>query len=448
MGRKSLARGLSIWANGERVGAWRVSSQGVDELSYDKAWLGSEAGRPLSLSLPLNAEAHRGDTVRNYFDNLLPDSRTIRDRLAQRFRTTSSGAFDLLEAIGRDCVGAIQLLPEHDGPTNVERIDGEPLGEAEVEKLLLDTVITRGQGSEPAGELRISLAGAQEKTALLWHQGQWMRPLGATPTTHILKLPLGLVGHRRADFSTSVENEWLCLNILDAFGVPVPRSAVLRFGDQKALAVERFDRRMHSSGRWLMRLPQEDFCQVLGQPSHLKYEADGGPGVADLARVLAQSVVSQSDLEALLKVQLIFWMLGAPDGHAKNFSIFLLAGGRFQLTPIYDVMSIWPVEGGGPNQFSRHDLKMAMAVSGKNRHYKFREIQRRHFNAMARKCNVAKDAETLIQEVLAATPGVVDSVASRLPAGFPAVVADRILHGLEASAKLLQAMPPGPPDER
>ena len=109
-------------------------------------------------------------------------------------------------------------------------------------------------------DLRISLAGAQEKTALLWHQGQWMRPYGSTPTTHILKLPIGMVGHRQADFSTSVENKWLCMNLLAEFGLSVAKTQVLTFGSQKVLSVERFDRQLHSSGEWLMRLPQEDFC--------------------------------------------------------------------------------------------------------------------------------------------------------------------------------------------
>src|SRR4051794_38206585 len=111
MGRKSHGRALSIWANGERVGSWRIPTRGEDELVYDAHWLGSAAGRPLSLSLPLiGRSVHKGDAVRNYFDNLLPDSMPIRERIARRFRTGSAGVFDLLQAIGRDCVGAIQLL--------------------------------------------------------------------------------------------------------------------------------------------------------------------------------------------------------------------------------------------------------------------------------------------------------------------------------------------------
>lgn len=444
MGRKSHARSLSIWANGERVGSWHIPTRGEDELLYDEHWLRSALGRPLSLSLPLiGRAAHKGDAVRNYFDNLLPDSIPIRERIARRFRTGSADAFDLLQAIGRDCVGAIQLLGEDDTPTGVDRIEGTPLTEQDVEQLLLHTVDPGRLGAQPSAEdeLRISLAGAQEKTALLWHGGQWLRPHGATPTTHILKLPLGLVGHRRADFSTSVENEWLCLNILQAYGLPVPNSAILRFGAQKVLAVERFDRQLHSSGRWLLRLPQEDFCQALGRPSHLKYEADGGPGMLELAGVLRQSVDAHQDLGTFLSAQILFWMLGAPDGHAKNFSIRLLPEGRLRLTPLYDVMSIWPVEGSGPNQFSRHETKLAMAFLGKNKHYQLKTIQRRHFNATAQKCFYGPDAEDLIAAILARTPEVIERMSARLPAGFPQQVADTILDGLAASARRLASMP-------
>jgi serine/threonine-protein kinase HipA len=443
VGRKSLSGALSIWANGERVGIWRVSPQGEDELRYDRAWFTSGAGRPLSLSLPLIGEGvHRGAVVRNYFDNLLPDSQIIRERLAQRFRTESAGAFDLLQAVGRDCVGAIQLLGEDAIASNVQDIDGVALTESQIEQLLIQAVSSQRLASEPLDELRISLAGAQEKTALLWHENQWLRPRGATPTTHILKLPLGFVGYGKADFSTSVENEWLCLNILQEYGLTVPRCAILRFGAQKVLAVERFDRRMHSSGRWLMRLLQEDFCQALGLPPHLKYESDGGPGLVALAGVLRQSVDAHQDLGTLLKAQILFWMLGAPDGHAKNFSISLLPLGRYKLAPLYDVMSIWPVEGNGAHQVSKHRLKMAMALLGKNRHYRFKEILRRHFNATALRCQYGADAEDLIEQVLAATPGVIERVSARLPEDFPASVSNRVLGRLEEAAKALARMPP------
>ncbi|MBB5413034.1 serine/threonine-protein kinase HipA [Paraburkholderia sp. HC6.4b] len=444
MARQTASKALSVWANGERVGLWRLPARGPMEFAYDAAWIASPAGRPLSLSLPFTPGnmTHKGPRVLNYFDNLLPDSDVIRKRIAQRYRTETLEAFDLLQAIGRDCVGAVQLLAEDDAPAGVQRIEGTPLSDDDIEALLAQTVGKPTLGApDEFDDFRISLAGAQEKTALLWHDGQWQRPHGATPTTHIFKLPLGLVGNRLADLSTSVENEWLCLRILRAFGLPVANTEVLRFGKQRVLAVERFDRQMHSSGRWLLRLPQEDFCQVYGVPSHRKYENEGGPGVLDLARILQQSVEARQDIETLLASQILFWMLAAPDGHAKNFSIRLLAGGQYRLTPLYDVMSIWPVEGNGPNQWSWYKARLAMGLWSRSKHDAFRDVQRRHFNAMALKCSYGADAEPLLQRLIEQTPGVIERVSAELPERFPGKVAERIFKGLQNSAARLDTMP-------
>ncbi|SOE93500.1 serine/threonine-protein kinase HipA [Burkholderia sp. D7] len=443
-GRKPHSRALSVWVNGVRMGIWHIPTRGPMELTYYPEWAASDVSRPLSLSLPipLDNAPLKGDRVLNYFDNLLPDSEAIRKRIGQRFRTDTLDAFDLLQAIGRDCVGAVQLLGADEEPAGVEQIDGTPLSDGDIETLLNQTA---GSGTfgpqDDEDDFRISLAGAQEKTALLWHEGQWMKPHGATPTTHILKLPLGLVGNRRADLTTSVENEWLCMHLLQAYGVPVAETEIKTFGKQRALSVKRFDRQMHSSGKWILRLPQEDFCQVMGLPSHKKYENEGGPGVIDLAQVLQQSETAREDIETLLTTQILFWLLAAPDGHAKNFSIRLLAGGQYRLTPLYDVMSIWPVEGKGANQWSWFRARLAMAVSGKNRHYAFRDIQRRHFNAMAPRCSYGRDAEPIIQRLIARTPGVIERVSGELPEGFPARVADRIFEGLRRTVAALEAMP-------
>ncbi|WP_158940185.1 type II toxin-antitoxin system HipA family toxin [Burkholderia sp. S171] len=443
-GRKPHSRALSVWVNGVRVGIWHMPTRGPMELAYDPEWAASDVSRPLSLSLPipLDNAPLKGDRVLNYFDNLLPDSEAIRKRIGQRFRTDTLDAFDLLQAIGRDCVGAVQLLGVDEEPTGVEQIDGTPLSDGEIETLLSQTA---GSGTfgpqDDEDDFRISLAGAQEKTALLWHEGQWMKPHGTTPTTHILKLPLGLVGNRRADLTKSVENEWLCMHLLQAYGVPVAETEIKTFGRQRVLSVKRFDRQMHSSGKWILRLPQEDFCQVMGLPSHKKYENEGGPGVIDLAQVLQQSGTAKEDIETLLTAQILFWLLAAPDGHAKNFSIRLFAGGQYRLTPLYDVMSIWPVEGKGASQWSWYKAKLAMAVSGKNRHYAFRDIQRRHFNAMAPRCSYGRDAEPIIQRLIEETPSVIERVSGELPEDFPARVADRIFEGLRRTVAELDAMP-------
>ena len=444
MGRRSRARALSVWVNGKLAGEWRIPVRGETAFQYDPAWVESQEGRPLSLSLPFSLDrgSIKGRPVECYFDNLLPDADLIRKRVQDRFHTESRDPFDLLAAIGRDCVGAVQLLPSGEQPKDVFTIDAAPLSEVEVERALVQTVAPASFAAQPAADdFRISIAGAQEKTAFLRHDGMWCRPLGATPTTHIFKLPLGLVGGMQADLRTSVENEWLCARILRAYGLPVASCEIGRFGSQKVLIVERFDRQLHSSGKYWLRLVQEDFCQVTATPSAMKYESDGGPGLLDISRILRGSVNRDADLTCLLKAQLLFWMLAATDGHAKNFSIRILRQGRFQLTPLYDVISVWPIMGEGPNKISWPDAKLAMSVRGKNKHYLLENIQRTHFNAMAALSGVGETAEPLIKEVLAATPAVIASVQKELPPGFPQHVLDAILQGLKKSAEQLEAMP-------
>ena len=269
---------------------------------------------------------------------------------ASRFRLADTQPFSLLAEIGRDCVGALQLLPVDAEAPDVKRIDAEPLDDAGVEQAL-DRAVTPTGGMATAAEgdddeFRISIAGAQDKTALLWHEGRWCRPLGATPTTHLFKLPLGLIGgqSRQIDFQTSVDNEWLCLRLLGLYGLPVPRTHIATFGKYRSLIVERFDRRFvpadgQGGSAWWLRLPQEDFCQVFALPPTAKYERDGGPGIVDIAgrQRLSVNPNAQADVENFLSAQVLFWMLAAIDGHAKNFSLHLLPQGRYRLTPFYDM---------------------------------------------------------------------------------------------------------------
>ena len=431
------AADLSIWMNGLRVGTWSVA-RGVHGLDYDPAWVESPAGRPLSLSLPftLGNEPIRGARVAHYFDNLLPDADSIRQRLRSRFSTGSAGAFDLLGAIGRDCVGAVQLLPGDEEPRGFDRIEGEVLSEGAVEAAIAASLSpARVLGQEEASDFRISLAGAQEKTALLHHKGRWRRPLGATPTTHILKLPLGLIGALQVDMKGSVENEFLCSRLMQHVGLPTARCEILEFGDRKVLAVERFDRRRQEEG-WIARLPQEDFCQALGLPGSKKYEAEGGPGMREILRVLDASVAAAEDKRAFLKAQIVFWLLAATDGHAKNFSLFLERGGRHRLTPFYDVLSAWPVIGRGARALDPKKVKLAMAVRSRSAHWKLAEIRARTWDATARAAGLG-DAQELLHEVSEAAPRAVEATVRDLPAGFPAEIRDRILDGFLGAVRSL-----------
>lgn len=449
MERRSPTRSLALWMNGAYVGSWNPGISGPDSLQYDPAWTRSEQGRPLSLSLPFKPGnlPHRGPHVRAWFENLLPDSKDIRERMARQYRAGSPDAFDLLSEAGRDCAGALQILPAGIVSAGVAPLEADLLSNAQVAALLRATTTPQvmGMTGEDA-DLRISIAGAQEKTALLQMDGQWYLPRGATPTTHILKLPLGLIGGMKLDMRHSVENEWLCAQILAAYGLPVAACEPLCFEDMKVLAVERFDRTWWvapQGDRRLVRLPQEDMCQAKGLPPTAKYEADGGPGIDAIFQVLEGSLTRDHDRRVFFQAQVLFWMMCATDGHAKNFSLFIRPGGRFQLTPLYDVLSAYPVLGEGPSKISPHRAKLAMAVRTKNAHWKLKDILRRHWVELGTRHGIVtadgRPAQAVIDDLVAGTPDALARVRAQLPPGFPAEVADSVLGGVQSAAARLGA---------
>ena len=156
-------------------------------------------------------------------------------------------------------------------------------------------------------------------------------------------MPIGFLEPRNIDLRQSNHNEWLCLEILKAYGIDVAKAQLASFEDQNVLVTERFDRRWSMDGRWLMRLPQEDFCQALGVSPALKYENHGGPGIKEGMDLLRGSQQAIHDRETFFKLQILFWMLAAIDGHAKNFSLFIEPGSAYRMTPVYDVLSAYPL---------------------------------------------------------------------------------------------------------
>lgn len=430
---------LAVWMNGVRVGVWSRQRGASDAFAYDEAWTSSPAARVLSLSLPFTADNAPiiSPAVRWFFDNLLPDPEAIRQRVRARFGTRSTEAFDLLAAIGRDCVGAVQLLPLDESPADLETLQAEPLTTAGVAAAITAALASGGPTLGADTQFRISLAGAQEKTALLWHNNAWHRPLGTTPTTHIFKLPLGLVGSMGIDLHDSVENEWLCGQLLTALGLPVAHSEMARFGSHRVLVVERFDR-LHQASGWIARRPQEDFCQALAVPGQQKYEADGGPGIADIMRILATGAAPVADRQMFLRALIVFWLLAATDGHAKNFSLFHERGGTHRLAPFYDVLSAWPYIGRGVGKLEIQKVKLAMAVRSKNVHWKLREIRPDHWHTVARKSGLG-DADAILHDIVTRGASALAKVSRRLPRNFPAAVSDAIFDGLTQGLRTLSA---------
>ena len=429
MGRKRKGRALDVYVGSSKVGLYSRAADGSTTFRYDPAWLSSSRAFPISLSMPLSDRPWSGTNVISFFEGLLPDDPTIRDKIASREHAESAGTFDLLAAIGRDCVGALRFVPERLDPGDPARMSSRPISDAEIAKRLA------ALGVSPLGmdtddlEFRISIAGVQEKTAFLKTDNAWHLPLGPTPTSHIFK-PALREGPNGADFSDTPWNEWLCLELCRALGLEAASAEVLFFDDKPVLVVERFDR-MWQDGV-IYRLPQEDICQALGVPPTRKYQNDGGPGIADVLDFLNGAASPHEDRLRFMSAQILFWLLAAIDGHAKNFSIFLTPGG-YKLTPLYDVMSAAPYP-----EFSPHKIKLAMAI-GDSRHYRLKEIQPRHFHQTAQAAGINKqDIDEIIagiQRRIDPALGTIGALAAK--AGVPEKTTMPILEGVRKRASML-----------
>jgi len=430
---------LSAWMNGERVGTLTRQKNGAHLFQYDAGWLNNPLARPLSLSLPLQLPAIASASVINFFDNLLPDNPRVRERILNRYRAKSMQPFDLLREVGRDSVGALMLLPaEAAAPDLVVRY--ELLDEARLEKILsaYRSDIPLGMIPEER-DFRISVAGAQEKTALLETAQGWAVPHGPTPTSHIIKLPIGEIKQPFAtlDMRDSVENEYICLALARELGFNVPDARIITAGTQRALAVERFDRRWRADRTQLLRLPQEDICQSLGLASATKYESDGGPGIAAIMSLLMGSSNALEDRDEFMKFQVFQWLIGATDGHAKNFSLFIERGGSYRLTPFYDILSAFPVLGG--SGLNIRELKLAMGLSAsRGKKTEIDKIFPRHFLATAESVRFSTARMTQILAFFAeALPAAVARVRARLPVGIPPAIAEAIFaNALKMAARL------------
>ncbi|MDO8875350.1 MAG: type II toxin-antitoxin system HipA family toxin [Pseudolabrys sp.] len=434
MARRKQHAPLNVLLNNRPVGQLLKAPSGAISFTYDRDWLAWEHALPVSLSMPLRETPYRGEIAASFFDNLLPDSDDLRRRVAEKVGARGTDAYSLLSAIGRDCVGALQFIADGDDPVIATgAFEGEVIDDEAIEKLLLN-LAQAPLGLNRDDDFRISVAGAQEKTALLRHNNTWIKPHGTTPTTHIFKKQIGQLPNG-IDLSNSVENEFYCLKLLEAFGLKVNKAEILNFGNTKALVVERFDRQLTKDGR-LIRLPQEDCCQALAIPPTLKYQSQGGPGIVSILDLLKGSDDPAGDQRAFFAAQLIFWLIGATDGHAKNFSIFIGPGGTFQLTPLYDVLTAQASL--DSRQIEPKQMKLAMSVGDKN-HDRMDTILARHFLQTASKAGMPdKLARSTIEDVATNAAQALDKMPGVLPPDFPGAIHESVSKGVTARLRSLE----------
>ncbi len=436
-GRPRLQRSLVVWTNGHRVARWSIAGSGGHSLAYERDWIDAAHGRPLSLSLPfpLQGRPLRGAPVASFFDHLLPAAPAARLKLQALFGVPSLDTFDLLSVLGRDCAGAVQLLPEDSAPGDVQRVDGEALDARALSRLL--DALAAEPGTPAPARVRlpaVALGGARAKTALLWQHGRWCVPTADTPTTHIVKLPLGARPGSDAAFNTSLENEWLCVRLLAAFGFDVPAMRIDTFGAHKALVIERSDRRWVEQ-RWWARLPGEDLCQATATPLHMAAEAAGGPGLKRLLELLRGSDAAAQDRERLLAATVAMWLLAVPDVSAKRFALRMLPAGHFLLAPLSGVMSAWPVLGRQPSAASLRRLPFGLSSDGvPMAHHAF---TRATWQRAAQRHALGAGFDAVLDGLCAWAEPAIERVSAELPDGFPASVSGAVFEGVRRSARVL-----------
>ena len=374
---------------------------------YEDAWRSQPTAYPLSLSMSLSAAEHGDRAIRAFLWGLLPDNPDVIAWWARKYGVSRYRVVDLLAHTGEDCAGAVQFAkPERvaalvgvstfvDEQQSIEWLSEQQVGER-LRALRLNPAVSRATGDTG----QFSLAGAQPKTALYQNdEGRWGIPTGRVPTNRILKPPtLGL-----DDFAY---NEHVCLRLASELGFAAARSSVVDFAGESAIVLERYDRAR--IGASLSRIHQEDMCQALAVEPTRKYEADGGPSIEKIAKLIDQhSSSAKEDVARFVDAIIFNWLIAGSDAHAKNFSILHATGPQLRLAPLYDVISILPYP-----QLLDSNNSLAMSIDGERR---MDAIRGSHWRALAKR--VGMNAEDVVERI--------QDLARRIPDGLNKIMADR-----------------------
>jgi serine/threonine-protein kinase HipA len=371
--------------------------------------------------MPLGSKEYSRSIIEAFLWGLLPDNERVLARWGSKFQVSPRNVFALVSHVGQDCAGAVQFVT----PERLDAIRGgkedkvDWLDEVDVAKRLKTLREDHAAWRLPRDTGQFSLAGAKPKTALLWQNNKWGVPSGRIPTTHILKPPTG-------HFDGHSENEHICLMLARSLGLPTAQSRVMRFKDEIAIVIERYDRQQ--IGNDIIRVHQEDICQARGIVPTKKYQNEGGPSALDIVELLrTYSTDREADLQTFIAALGLNWIIGGTDAHAKNFSL-LLSGRRIRLAPLYDVASILPYD-----EFDLRKVKLAMKIGGE---YKLTQIGLREWQKFAREVRV--DADELLERLMAMAKQLPDEVSvARTRAreeGLKSVIIERLATQLVARA--------------
>jgi len=368
---------LQVFLNDRPVGILRSDKKRRFVFQYHREYLGTPDAHPLSLSLPLRESPFEEDLARPFFSNLLPEG-DIRSAIAKFVRVSGKNDMALLEKIGGECAGAVSVLPEGvvpDTKGGYIRISRDELDSMMAADTVRPLLINRK-------ELRLSLAGAQDKLPVFIKDGEYFLPTGNMPSSHIIK-------PRNRYFEGTVRNEAFCMRLAKAAGLPVPECYIRKSGKNIAYMVERYDRARDAEQN-ISRIHQEDFCQAMGYLPDQKYESEGGPGLSDCFSLLQKFGTQPiADTKHFVEWVIFNFLIGNADAHAKNISL-LFRHGKTYLAPFYDLMStlVYP-------ELSQ---KMSMKIGKENR-YKW--TRKRHWERFAKGIGVRPRFVFAIAETMA-----------------------------------------------
>lgn len=402
-----MAKELSVRLLGLQIGVLKLIN-GKMEFTYDE-----NTKTPISLSLPLQQEPFKEKACRAFFGGLLPENPNMRELLAKKYNINVNDDFKLLEQIGRDCAGAISFhkIEEPQKPQQVIKVEGQILSDEELKKYITELPYRPYLGK------RLSLAGAQEKTAICVIDGKIAIPNENVPTTHIIKTAL-------PKYSQSIENEYICMKAAKEIGLDVANVEIRKVDNLEFLLVERFDRDLDEyCNGWqpfndceacnsctnhqetyclrMERVLQEDFAQSLGVQARDKYNVT----FKDCLKVLNQTTTPANSKLKFVKLVIFNYLIGNTDAHAKNFSIYLDIDDFISLTPAYDLLcsSIYDC-----------DQRIAMKI-GKARYYS--EVTEKDWEIFAQDLDISlKLVKSELERQKQLLPKVMEQLATELNA--------------------------------
>jgi serine/threonine-protein kinase HipA len=352
---------LSIRLHGRPVGILEQTVTGKKEFTYH-----NDAVSSISVSMPIREEPYSEKHCEAFFGGLLPESIEARRLIGKKYGISPSNSFSLLGAIGYDCAGAISCHAVEE-PIVLEKavpISGMIITEKELLKHIL--ALPTNPLFLGVKDLRLSLAGAQDKAAICLIDHQIAFPEKGCPTTHILKPAI-------SHFEGIAENEYFIMKIAKRLGFGVPNVEIRKFQNITVLLIERYDRHTHEN--YIERVHQEDFCQALAIPSSMKYQNEEGPGFKQSFELLNHTYLPAVDRNRLASIVIFNYLIGNMDAHGKNFSLVHHSDG-IKLSPFYDILCT--------RAYPELASKMAMKIGSQ---YDADDVQPRHWQQLCEDVN-------------------------------------------------------------